>query len=428
MPNWIDIIDSHQLFDEIRSARTALDALRRKLQNLGAEEIEQLERIEFVVQEVERRTNQADPNLVPMAPLNKMQQVLAQINSNLASVQSTGELGALKTAYNQIENILIHLATIPVAISAEDLDAIRESAISLRRSAGQHMRNLEEKNSQVLERARELDQVLTLLKGKIDHQTKRTSDLFESHERRHQEQQQKWEAQLELESKQREKRNLEAIQEFDTLWKDLLKSRQEDYESLHAVTEEKLEILELEFSEKARDVLTEIGKRRKDAEEIVGVITDHGMTGGYKQIADEEKIAALVWRVIAALSLSGLVVFAVILFNVTLKDDFEVSMPLTLTRVFIAGAVAVLAGYAARQAEKHDRSQRRLRKMQLELSALSPFFHEFPGNETLPIKKELAMKMFGQSDQDDRDGSGKESHSKLLETALDALKELISKS
>ena len=117
------------------------------------------------------------------------------------------------------------------------------------------------------------------------------------------------------------------------------------------------------------------------------------------------------------------------LFYVTLKDDFKVSPTLMLTRGFVAVAVAILAGYAARQADKHEKAQRSHRKMELELASISPYLQEFPDNEARTIKTELARKMFGQQEIA-TDGNGKKTTNttlNLLEMALESIQALVGK-
>ena len=110
----------------------------------------------------------------------------------------------------------------------------------------------------------------------------------------------------------------------------------------------------------------------------------------------------------------------------TLKEDFVVSIPLTITRLFIASAVAILAGYAATQADRHERTQRRYRNMELELASITPYLHEFPDKEAQEIKKELAMKMFANQGLEGIKESKKTCGTtlRLLETALESLKSL----
>ena len=54
-----------------------------------------------------------------------------------------------------------------------------------------------------------------------------------------------------------------------------------------------------------------MNKRKSEAENVVGAITDTGMVGGYQRRANTERKAAILWKVIAAGSLIGFVVFAI---------------------------------------------------------------------------------------------------------------------
>lgn len=429
MSDWIEQIENHPIHDELRAVRAALDEIRNSWEDVPADAVERLDRIEYVIGEVERRMQHTDPNLVPTQPLNKIQSVASQINSHLSNFQSDGNSAHIQTAHTQVENALVHLASIPNARTSDDMDAIRESAVALRRSAGQHMRHVEEEGQKALEELTSLKSQLAALSTQVETEIEKVSDLLTNQAERFETAESTRATEFEDAQTTRSTAHSTFLEERETEWTELLESRDTEYQDLYESIETKINSLETQFSKKTDLILEDMKARKADAEKIVGAITDTGMVGGYQRVANSEHRSAVFWRFIAAASLIGLVVFAIVLFKVSLDDNFQVSIPLTVTRVFIAGAVAILAGYAARQADKHDRAQRRYRKMELELASIAPFLHEFPEADALKIKTDLAMKMFAQEELEaaKSDKTDTKSTMKLLETALDSVKALVGK-
>ncbi|MDF7800264.1 hypothetical protein P4C99_12370 [Pontiellaceae bacterium B1224] len=429
MPELINQFENHQVHDDLRSAITPTEEIKSNSEGLTPDAIERIDRISFVLSEMQRRLGITDPLLVPINPLNKLQAPLTQISSHLSNFQSNKNEGHIQNAHNQIENILVHLSQIPVPITSSDMDAIREAAIGLRRSVGQHLRHLEDEARGALTQVTTLEGNVSNLQSVVERHSEETSALL-----------QKFEQQFESAEESRQENFTSKEDEFhrstqDLLdakreeWTEIITKKQNEYDELYESINYRLDALETKFKDASNTVLDEMQERLIDAEKIVGVITDTGMIGGYQRIANSEKTSALFWRVVAFISLIVLVGFAITLFVVSMKEGFVVTASVTLTRGFVAVAVGILAGYAAKQADKHERVQRLHRKMELELASIAPYLHEFPEEEARKIKTDLAMKMFAQHDVMGSKESKKTTQSalNLLELALDSIKALIGK-
>jgi hypothetical protein len=155
------------------------------------------------------------------------------------------------------------------------------------------------------------------------------------------------------------------------------------------------------------------------------------MIGGYQREANSARWAGTFWRIMALLALLGLIGFAITIFilGVTNEDPTVLSWPIVGWRVFVATAFGLLAAYSARQADKHDQTRRRYRKMELELASISPYLHDVPEEKMIEIKMELAKKMFGQVDQipakSDKQTTG--TLTDVIEMAMDTIKTISSK-
>ncbi|MEM1109371.1 MAG: hypothetical protein AAGH99_11865 [Planctomycetota bacterium] len=430
MSEWLSQIENHQIHDSLRAAISPAEEIRSSAEDLDPALIEKIDRIVYVLNEFQRKLGQTDPNLIPIQPLTNATNQLSQIQSQLSSFLSNRNNSHIQSGFNYLENILVHMAQIPSAAGTDDMDSIREAAIALRRSAGQHMRHVDEEGAEALQRLKSLKEKIESLESTVEQQAENASSLNQEFTSTFDTAEEEREKSFTAAEEKREIQTAEILEGKQAEWEQIVEDRAAEYQELYESIEQKIDSLTTEVSESANSIIRDIKERHSEAEAVVGAITDTGMVGGYQRMANSENTSAMIWKIVAALSLIGLVTFAIVLFSVTLKDDFEVSIPLTLTRIFIAAAVALLAGYAARQADKHEQAQRRYRTMELELASITPYLHEFPEEERQKIKADLAMKMFASSQFDATSLNSKattQSSINALETAIDTIKNLVGK-
>jgi hypothetical protein len=94
--------------------------------------------------------------------------------------------------------------------------------------------------------------------------------------------------------------------------------------------------------------------------------------------------------------MAGLIAFAIVAFQTTIQGDFRWGV--FGARAFVAITFGIAAAWAAREAEKHQNSERRNRKMELELASISPYLALLPEQTQFEVKKELAQRFFGHTD------------------------------
>ena len=429
MSNWIEQFENHPIYDNIRSGLVPLASLKASRDDFPAEEIEKIDRIEYVLFDLQRRLKQIDPLLTPLQTLNNANNTCSQIGAQLAAYQSNSNPVHLQRAYNFLENLLIHVAQIPIAQTVDDMEAIREAAISLRRSAGQHIRHIESQGESVSESLSEIEVQAENLRKKIEQQDNTVANLIDNFSNEFTSTQNARDTKYESLIEQYKSAFDSQMESNRSAWDTVVSERDAKYQELMEDLQKKLDDLQASYDSQASAIIENIEKRKAEAEKIVGIITDTGMIGGYQNAANAEKQSALTWRRITFGSLTLLVLSAIALFVVTLSGKYEVTTNLTITRGFVGVAITLLAGYAAKQSEKHERVQRRHRKMELELASLAPFLYEFPDAQALEIKKELAMKMFAQEIKEHTKSSRRTTNSalNLAEMAIDAMKNLIVK-
>lgn len=402
MAKWEDQIGDHAIHDELRSCLAACERAEER-DDIDSESLSGLSRITHVIKETQLRLSATDSELLTLAQLNKIQAPLSQINVQVANFSSNGNTGHITNALSQLENVLVHLAGIPSARSSEDVEGIREAVSSFRRSIAQQLRRQQDEVDSLEASSSELKSESSRIRKILEGFEKQTSTFFSESEQRL--------ATLEKNSTSSLETTLSASKErFDAL----VKSSEEALE-LKAKELEQLAAEELrEFKDrqtKSLDGLVEvvnrsteeISTRKAEVERLVGVITNTGMVGGYQKQANWERGSAIIWRVLAGLSLLAIVFFAGMLVWDSFQAGYQFSPAASITRVFAGLAAVIFAGYAASQAEKHSKAERWSRRMELELACITPYLKDFPEDEALQIRKDLALRMFGQEERQEKE-------------------------
>ncbi|HUU42044.1 MAG TPA: hypothetical protein VMW42_13995, partial [Desulfatiglandales bacterium] len=113
MSEWLNQFENHQIHNDIRSAITPAEEIRSSSDDLPPDVIERIDRVIFVLSELQRRLNRTDPLLIPLQPLNNLHASLTQITQQLSNFQNNQNAGHIQNAHNQLENVLVHLGQIP---------------------------------------------------------------------------------------------------------------------------------------------------------------------------------------------------------------------------------------------------------------------------------------------------------------------------
>lgn len=147
---------------------------------------------------------------------------------------------------------------------------------------------------------------------------------------------------------------------------------------------------------KAAELLALLTQHKSDAERIVQVVGNIGVTGNYQRIADNENLQANIWR---RLTLAFFGLGVALAFLTFCKFYFEPVHPdTTLTvviRLLFALAITAPAWYTAKESARHRTNSDRARQTELELASLGPFIELMPPETKNSIREELSKKYFG---------------------------------
>ncbi len=131
----------------------------------------------------------------------------------------------------------------------------------------------------------------------------------------------------------------------------------------------------------------------EDAKRIVGLIGNTGMTGHYQKVANNNKRAAEILRVLALLFFVGLVAGVSWVVSGIGADNF--SWEVAVFRVLVVATFLAPALYCARESNKHREEEHHNRRIELELASIEPYLDKLPEEKAQQIIEQLASQYFG---------------------------------
>ena len=435
MDQWVDRYTSHAIFPSLKAVASLLAEIEPTVKG-DAVSIFSVQRLRQVVALIQSHLESTDPVLVPPAPLDNMN---AQLQAQPSVLQQfvTDRAGQhLISANSNADATLVQLQTVPVPLKKADVIGISDAVAALRRGARDHLWyigedvakarvGVTELNAQVQAASAELASQKARLESAIAQfgeastsaETARRA-LFEQEEARRAEitasagqkstesftaaeEQRRSEASAALEERKAAFETLlaEATAQASELRTQLATQEQERQTSFEAAAKssaaEGLKQHE-DLAARGTAVIAELQVQKQKADELVNVIGNTGMMGGYQKVADAQKKAAGRWQWIAMVSMLGLVAFAIYAFVGSQGTD-SIKWGIVAARAFVAVAFGIPATYAARQATRQEDGERRNRKAALELSAIDPYLAPpLPPETRFKVKESLASRFFGQ--------------------------------
>lgn len=406
MSEWDERYENHPLQSEVQT----YDAILTEVEELASSDpkaVTQVNRLRQVHALLLKQLAAVDPVLVPFSTLKQLHSYVQQQRNELAQFRTNKNVGHLSNANTQADSVLVQLKNLNAVAAPADVEGIRDAVGSFRKSAGQYLRNIEGEYTSLQARLSELNahiqkasEEVTVQKSRLDAAITQHQQQFSQAEEGRRE---KF-SQVEQERAERFSRALNqveettgrAVEDFQLQCETLLQEHNDSLKTVTSTAEKTTAELMASLRDSAAELLKSIEQQKKRAEDLVHVIADTGMVGGYQRVANEEQVVARVWEGVALVALVGLVGFAIYAFRSTLGATFDWGV--FLARGFVAVTFAVLAGYAARQAEKHHAIERRNRRVELEIASIGPFLTELPEDERNEVKKNLAERLFGNPD------------------------------
>jgi len=384
---------------ENHSVHTALSQLDSALQEKSAKElsdgaIDNLDRTRQATAFIRSRMDVASPLLTPSNRLDQIQKSLQGCLNEINQFNSNGNEGHLSNASNQIDAGLNNAAAL-ISLEQPEPSVKAKDAVSFKTLAEEVIASLRDKAQSVEDRAVQIESSLHNLEKRSEDQNTQINSI-----------------QSTLDSKLQELENqfaaaqTERTSEFETQAEQIKKEADDRLSSI---------------SQTADETLSEISDKKTEAERIVNLIGNIGLTGNFKGAVAREKQSADRMRLIALSCFIAMV--GVVLGTLFLSVSNGFDPWLALFRLGAALSLIVPAAYAARESSRHRTLENKNRRAELELASIDAYLESLPDEKRTEIKANLTDKFFGQSPEDEKPETNvsAESLAGLLKDAINAL-------
>lgn len=393
MSQWIDRIQGHALFKELADLEQSLETSREAAQ-ADTTSFEAWERIERVSKFIRSYLTAQDPLLVSPAHLSNAQGQIQQTRGQLNNFASNRNVAHLNEANNLLDNVLTYLASIPHLDKKVLAQELGETAASYKKSVGSLVRTFEKQLAGLTNEKNTLQARIEELAAEVAAQKQRADNIIV------QMQQQFSVAQeaRQTEAVSNENKRASAFEEAEEARAEESETaqatRQKSFDEFLAGAKVAHESLREALGNNSESLIKSLETQKIHAEKVVGIISTEAVAHGYGKTANEERDAAKTWRIVAVVALVVWIIAGLFFFGLTYDKDLSLS---ALARQFlISTPFVLLAGFAALQVSKHQRTERLNRQQELEIAAIDPYLASFDDDTRNEVKRQLAEKLFGQ--------------------------------
>lgn len=375
---------------------TVFQKTEQLVSRLNEEEVKEkleLEKLDFFLTAAQFLTDRLKvtlPTLLPIAELNavsiEFENALAQINAYIGN----NNVGHIPNAVNNINSALTYIKNFPIPYAKGDLN--------FSKSIVQFQKTVEEKLNQTENQKNELETKIEALKLDLESKQNELNQI---------------ETKISTKEKEIESLTTNFQSQFDTSNTAFSKQVADDRTTFRAEIDTDREKIKTDTD----GIIKDLERKLNDANKLVNVIGNVGVTGNYQIIANEHKKTADNWRTIAILFmciLSGLLIF-----SIWKIGDIDYDWHKAIIRIVASAILIYPATYASRESGKHRKIENLNRKLELELSSISPFIEILDETKKQEIKAKLVEKYFGNNTSLHCDGDKNENISaSMLETIV----------
>ncbi|MCY8493184.1 hypothetical protein [Bacillus inaquosorum] len=356
-------------------------------------QIPSLERINETLTFLKDSLDRVYPSLVSINTLNNLQSHLSNIRSYINSyISNHNQGGYLNNAISQIEGLLPYLPQLNIIRTSDDIESIRNTTISFKKSIGQHLSHLEKEATETKTALSKSAEKVQELADAVDKQKTRVDTVISDFHNQFLSAQTSRNNEFNNFIKSSEEKNQETFEELVTKQEDIFSELNDKYTQNIDDQEKSFIDLVENFKSEIQTQLDEIKDMNKQAEKILGTMGVKALAQGYQRIANLESKKATLWNSISIISIIGVLCFG---YEFIIKHSGELSWQSTISRLVLTGVGVTLFTYCAKQATNHRNEETRNRKIELELASLDPYLKDFEPDKQKEVKHTLVDKYFG---------------------------------
>lgn len=399
---WAERIASHPINNLLATLSERLVQATNNPE-MRIEAVQHLRRAQAVMEELTTRLKNTRPELISLSTLNTAVSHLQQAQNNFEAFFNNADEAHLRNADQHIDNLLVDIRPLfPLPFRKESQVAVKAA-----KAYADQLGGLESAVSSDLEGLRGdidgLEQAVQDAQGRLEG-VKQAAGASAQQIKAELEAKV---AEVRAEIDRQQGRLDEAISQHQAVFSEAQERRIKDFnesqQARETAFEEQVEVLMNgtrsrfdNLAETAEASVTYLQEQEARANEIVGVTAATATAGAYVKEADDQRLQADRWRLVALGILFLLIVVSPLAFLIDpLDTDASAVEVITYTTPRLPVALFLyVVYYATRQSGDHRQRERNARRRALELTTFRPFLAELPEEEQHRLTGEASTRYF----------------------------------
>ena len=403
----------HKLYETVETIQLKFSIIIEDSEfnaNLSELGMNTLNRLHTMVSYLSTRLDSTDPYLLIKSNLDTINTDLENLIPILEDYEvKFSDVNQLTSLNHHCDKILLQLNNILTARSESDVDTIRTSVITLRKSVGQHKSILERQQEDIEIKSKQILDRVDVIGGNVDEYESRLEEKTRSFEEKYQEmynsfitsQENRSQDFLNLKQELTTAANVkekEIDKKFESIINHLEIEKNKYVEELESDNEININSIKERYNKLLLDTETErekyneeLEKHKSSIEELVGIVSTSAVSAHFKEVADYKRKISHNWQTLTVIGFAFTIGFGIysFIFNNKELDAYNL-----IARIIVTTAIGSFTAYAARQATKNERDEKSNREMEVELKTLNPYIASFDEADQTYLKKTYFTKIF----------------------------------
>jgi|GEM_PF-2718573 len=401
MTGWTDRVSGHAVSTELATLASQLNDCEQRAEQ-DAESTKLFARMRATEKALATVLTTADPLLVADSVLNGLANNIQPWRTQLTAFASNGNVGHLQNAMGNVDGVLTLLAqvpTIPTSRQRGSLDALRGYTGAIQ----SYMETVESRYTTAQSRADELVASIDQLTNQVNQVSAQTQNIVNVQQQQFSEKQEERINEFGNAQQERAAEYTSSLNQQRADLEQLRKEQGEHFEKFHGDAVASLKqivadgvaaagTLDEHYRDEAGKLIEDLEARKKEANELVGIIAERGVTSNYQKVANDARTAMINWQRLTMAALGALVLAAVFEFLPALRDGW--SWGVFAGRLYVTIAVGLFAGYAGAEARENQKVMRENRQREMDLAAVGPYLESLPEEMRQKFRLKLAVRIF----------------------------------
>lgn len=399
MNKWITRISDHR----VRSGIEALEQLLSSRPGGDSDSYPEewkpgVSRIEAILRIIRQRVEGVDSFLASPVLLEEIANHIDATAGSFSSFISDPQLSYLQAANDSVDSALSTASRVTIPETIAELADFARAATSYRDAVDRRLHELKQTADKLEVEHQQQLEGLARLTEKIALEEARITQVVAEYQSQFSNGQDSRMRAFGDSQTSRDTLFKDAVAEFASKVDELDEKLKQDRDSLVAQGKDDLFKISQQLQRDAERIRTAMETQKARVDDLVGVIGNQGMTGGYVAAAASARWSMWFWQFATFGSLVAVCVVASNTLPPVIGSTEPVNWVSLIARALLLGSFGILAAYGSGQAERFFLAEQRNKRLALELAAIGPYLEPLPPEARDKFRIDIGDRTFGREE------------------------------